>query len=388
MPWHVAKSAKCPASKPFAVIKDSDQSVVACHVSKQKAQRQVAALYANEPRGGSMTSPESEETRRTFSADERKTLAKKGHAMPDGSFPIENESDLKNAIHAVGRASNPTAAKAHIKKRARALGLTKLLPEDWQQQHSEEVPRDEYYRGLMGDLELRDASEDRDGRIGTLVGHFAVFNQWTKIDSKREGTFMESIAPGAFARTIQNSAGSMRVLFQHGHDGNVGEKPLGPIEVLREDDHGAYYEVPLLDTTYNRDLVPGLEAGLYGSSFRFNVLHQHVNKKPDGRSDVNPERLPERTIKEARVREFGTVTFPAYEAAGAGMRCLSDYFTAARFFEDTDHLVKLVEFIPEEDATTAPLTPARPVEAPSVTARDQAPLYGTQKRGKPSWLLL
>jgi len=333
-----------------------------------------------------MTSETGEETRRTFSDPKRKELAKKGAAMPDGSFPIENEGDLRNAIKLAGNAKNPDAAKAHIKKRARALGLTKLIPEDWQQQHSEEIPRDEYYRGLMGDLELRDATEERDGRIGTLVGHFAVFNQWTKIDSKREGTFMESIAPGAFARTIQNSAASMRVLFQHGHDGHIGEKPLGPIEVLREDDHGAYYEVPLLDTTYNRDLVPGLEAGLYGSSFRFNVLHQNVNKKPT-RGDANPDGLPERTIKEARVREFGPVTFPAYEAAGAGMRCLSDYFTQATLVEDHEHLERLLEFIPEEAATTAPLTPARQ-SAPSVTARDQAPLYGTQTRGKPSWLLL
>jgi HK97 family phage prohead protease len=328
----------------------------------------------------------SEETRRTFSADKRKELSKKGHAMPDGSFPIENESDLKNAIGLAGNAKNPAAAKAHIKKRARALGLTSMIPEDWQQQHSEEVPRDEYYRGLKGDMEIRDASEERDGRLGTLVGHFAVFDQWTKIDSKREGTFMESIAPGAFARTIQNSVGSMRCLFQHGHDGTVGEKPLGPIEVLREDDTGAYYEVPLLDTSYNRDLIPCLERGLYGSSFRFNVLHQNVNKKAL-RSDANPEGLPERTIKEARVREFGPVTFPAYEAAGAGMRSLSDYFTAVEMLTDAEHLERMVEYIPEEDATTAPLTPARH-SAPSVTARDQAPLYGTQNRGKPSWLLL
>ena len=51
--------------------------------------------------------------------------------MPDGSFPIANVKDLKNAIKSVGRSKNPAAAKAHIKKRARALGNTKLLPEDW-----------------------------------------------------------------------------------------------------------------------------------------------------------------------------------------------------------------------------------------------------------------
>ena len=48
MPWHVAKSASCPDSKPWAVIKDSDSSVVACHESKSSAEDQLAALYASE----------------------------------------------------------------------------------------------------------------------------------------------------------------------------------------------------------------------------------------------------------------------------------------------------------------------------------------------------
>jgi len=68
---------------------------------------------------------------RTFSDEQREKLAKGGEAMKDGSFPIVNKKDLKNAIHAIGRSKNPEAAKAHIKKRAKALGATDLLPEDW-----------------------------------------------------------------------------------------------------------------------------------------------------------------------------------------------------------------------------------------------------------------
>jgi len=69
---------------------------------------------------------------RDFSTDERKKLARSGAAMPDGSYPIKSEQDLKNAIHAYGRAKNPAAVKRHIIKRARALGLTRLLPEGWE----------------------------------------------------------------------------------------------------------------------------------------------------------------------------------------------------------------------------------------------------------------
>jgi hypothetical protein len=69
--------------------------------------------------------------KREFSEEERKKLADEGKALPDGSFPIVNEEDLKNAIHAYGRASDKAKAKKHIIARAKALGLTHLLPEDW-----------------------------------------------------------------------------------------------------------------------------------------------------------------------------------------------------------------------------------------------------------------
>lgn len=48
MPWHVAKTAKCPASKPWGVIKDSDDSVAGCHPTEEKAKDHMAALYAND----------------------------------------------------------------------------------------------------------------------------------------------------------------------------------------------------------------------------------------------------------------------------------------------------------------------------------------------------
>jgi hypothetical protein len=68
---------------------------------------------------------------REFSTQKRQNMADKGTAMPDGSFPIANAKDLKNAIQAAGRAKDKDAAKRHIKKRARALGLESLIPDGW-----------------------------------------------------------------------------------------------------------------------------------------------------------------------------------------------------------------------------------------------------------------
>ena len=69
--------------------------------------------------------------KREFSEDKRKELASSGKALPDGSFPIENRSDLENAVHAFGRASDKDKAKAHIVSRARALGCVDCLPDGW-----------------------------------------------------------------------------------------------------------------------------------------------------------------------------------------------------------------------------------------------------------------
>lgn len=68
---------------------------------------------------------------RDYSQEERERLASEGKALPDGSYPIVDREDLENAIQAIGRAKDPAAAKAHIKKRARALGLEELIPEGW-----------------------------------------------------------------------------------------------------------------------------------------------------------------------------------------------------------------------------------------------------------------
>lgn len=47
MPWDVRKSG-CPDSKPYAVIKESTGEVVGCHETRESAESQMRALYANE----------------------------------------------------------------------------------------------------------------------------------------------------------------------------------------------------------------------------------------------------------------------------------------------------------------------------------------------------
>jgi hypothetical protein len=56
-------------------------------------------------------------------------------------------------------------------------------------------------------------------------------------------------------------------------DPQIGDKPLGPVMRLEEGENGGGYgEVALLDTSYNRDLLPSLKANLLGASHRFAPL--------------------------------------------------------------------------------------------------------------------
>ena len=54
------------------------------------------------------------------------------------------------------------------------------------------------------------------------------------MSSRFEGDFLERVAPGATADTIRDDRDAMRVLFDHGMDAQIGNKVLGPIDVLEE----------------------------------------------------------------------------------------------------------------------------------------------------------
>jgi HK97 family phage prohead protease len=174
---------------------------------------------------------------------------------------------------------------------------------------------------------LRDDGSAQSG--STMFGYFSTFNDWYEIDSYWEGTFLERVAPGAYAKTITEDRANMRVLYDHGFDPQLGNKPIGPINTLREDSVGAYYEVPLLDTDYNRNFVlPALRGQLMdgtavgsqlGASFRFIVTGESWDYSGE-KTSFNPDGLPLRTITATQVLEFGPVTFPANDLATSGVR--------------------------------------------------------------------
>jgi HK97 family phage prohead protease len=163
------------------------------------------------------------------------------------------------------------------------------------------------------------------GSLGRLSVDFSRYGTWYRIDSWWEGTYLERTQKGAFAKTIAERGSQVKILFNHGFDFSIGDKVLAVPDVLDEGDTSPHMEGDLFDTSYNRDLEPGLRAGAYGSSFMFEVLGETWEHEPEA-SDYNPDALPERTITEVRLYEAGPVTWPANPEATASLRSGADWY--------------------------------------------------------------
>jgi hypothetical protein len=81
-----------------------------------------------------------------YSSSSRRRMAESGEAMPDGSFPIAKADDLRNALQSVRQQSVSESARRHITSRARALGLTDMLPEDWKKR---DQSMDKFWGGIV-----------------------------------------------------------------------------------------------------------------------------------------------------------------------------------------------------------------------------------------------
>lgn len=268
-------------------------------------------------------------------------------------------------------------------------------------EQSSRPPRATFIRA-RSDIEFRSADTSDElgqGYLGLVKIRFSPVDEWTEVNSSWEGHFMERFAPGAWTKTIRERAGKIKALFEHGRDPQIGNKPIGSFHRLEEDEDGGYAEVKLLDTSYNRDLLPGLKEGLYGASHRFGVMRATEDTSPE-RSDHNPGGLKEVTITEARLHELGPVTFPQYDGASSGMRSMTDEFLTSCFLSNPDHLREMfdratdleavAERAAQKDTAPSPADAAPTGTSAAPERRDDKPSsrYGLAQRDpRPSWAL-
>lgn len=321
---------------------------------------------------------ESEEIRTTYTQAERDKYAKSGVAMADGSFPIPDGDALDAAIKTVGLGTNNShnAIRQHIIARAKALGLSSKIPDNWAADgsisgaNSEDDPEVETRDDVIeepvlerrkpsldhtialrkakmpkrGDLEHRSlpleeleiapyelreaaASDDADGRsLLRFSGYASVFDKRYSV-----GAYEETISAGAFKRSLSNP--QLNCVLRVEHEGlplarTTGKITLSdgserPTLILREDEQGLHVDA-LLDAEDPdvQRLVPKFRRGdLSEMSFAFRA-----------NDDVWSDDYGLRTIRSAEIHR-GDVAIVTYGASPTTTSTLRSEQAAATIHE-------------------------------------------------------
>lgn len=188
-----------------------------------------------------------------YSPEQREKMAKSGAAMPDGSYPIADCEDLSNAIQAIGRAKDPDAAKAHIKKRKSALDCPDVeLPEDWAAEaiteyalNPETLVGTTQTFSVHGDINLPIADRDYDWDGGAAADR--VFEHFTKGGDTVDATSvakaflwrnddMPAEEKGAWGLGFADIVGGTLTLIPRGLAAVAGGHGIGQIEGLSTDE--------------------------------------------------------------------------------------------------------------------------------------------------------
>ncbi len=109
-------------------------------------------------------------------------------------------------------------------------------------------------------------------------------------------------------------------------------------------------------------------------------MKEDFNRSP-GKSDTNPNGIPERTLREVRAPEFGPVTWGAYEGATSGIRSLTD-----RYLRDKLGDKKSQEDPEETPESTPSEEPAEATPAGAANKRKE-PLFGLPPEEEETWRL-
>lgn len=156
-------------------------------------------------------------------------------------------------------------------------------------------------RSIPTNFETRD-----DGERLSIEGYFAVFDSNYEIAPGMS----ESIAPGAFSRTI---SGDIRALINHDTTLVLGRTKANTLE-LREDSHGLWGHIDI-----NRNDVDAMNlyervkrGDVDQCSFGFDIRSQDTDISENG--DVHW------TLRDVDLYEVSCCTFPAYESTNISAR--------------------------------------------------------------------
>ena len=270
------------------------------------------------------------EYRAKYNADQMKAMMAKGQAMKNAagepSYPIADEEDLGNAIHAVGRGgSDHDAIRKHIISRAKAMGLSSRIPDNWNSDgsmsdesgdgdRSHPRPTERRYTTSVVGVVLVGGEESRDSTPRRIGGYAAKFNTY----SRDLGHFVEQVNPAFFNRSKGN--GWPGVICRFNHDtaqllGTIEGRTLG----VNTDRDGLLYEVE--PPRSMQHVVEYVERGdVTKSSFAFRCMEDEWSMTSDGG--------PLRTLHTGQLVDVSPVVDPAYPDTSTGLRSFAEHFEA------------------------------------------------------------
>lgn len=145
-----------------------------------------------------------------------------------------------------------------------------------------------------------------DGENLSIEGYFAVFNSNYEIAPGMS----ESIAPGAFSRTI---SGDIRALINHDTTLVLGRTKANTLE-LREDSHGLWGHIDINPNDVDAmNLYERVKRGdVDQCSFGFEIRSQDTDISESG--DIHW------TLRDVDLYEVSCCTFPAYESTNISAR--------------------------------------------------------------------
>jgi HK97 family phage prohead protease len=334
MPWTVSRSDDCPASRPWAVIKDDDGSIEGCHASEADAQAQLVALNIAESEGRDYESidfkpPEGVATEAQRGLDWRREYGRGGTEI--GIARARDLAGRRNVSPETARRMKAYFDRHEVDKEGEGWSPSQdgypsngriawaLWGGDagrsWANQLVRRMNAEDEDRSYSMDIERRVMPfEDEDELVieprqngqAAIVGYAAVYNRL----SLDLGGFREEIMPGAFDRFLGRAKPDVVALYNHDSNIVLGRTTSGTLE-LSSDDKGLRYVVT---PPASRDDIMELIArrDVRGSSFAFTV-----DKAGESfRTAENGKAI--RQIKEVKgLYDVGPVLTPAYPASSA-----------------------------------------------------------------------
>lgn len=162
-------------------------------------------------------------------------------------------------------------------------------------------------------------TRERDGGR-YLEGHFAVFDREYKVF----GNWVETIAPGAFSKTLANG-GDIKALWNHNSDIVLGSTSAGTA-TYREDDSGLWGSI--LVNEQDQDAVNAharvSRGDVDGCSIGFDIVRQEEWWEGN---------IYHTKILEVELYECSPCTFPAYKDTDISARAKANFDSVKAQFE-------------------------------------------------------